>query len=93
LAPGQDVQLHGHTNCSNQIPNIYPDEAFEYFGLDETIERLGDKFEIILDLHQQFLVKNDLVSKEQFVDFSSTYFEGTKPELGVINASLGMVLW
>ena len=80
----------------NQIPNIYPDEAFQYLGLEETpaersfyrtIERLGDKFEIILELHQQFLVKNNLVSKEQFVDFSSTYFEGTKPELGTLGYS------
>jgi hypothetical protein len=47
-----------------------------------TIERLGDKYDFILELHQQFLVKNDFVSKEQFIDFSSTYFEGTKPELG-----------
>jgi transposase len=80
----------------NQIPNIYPNEAFEYLGLKETpaertfyrtIERIGDKFEIILELHQQFLVKNNLVSKEQFVDFSSTYFEGTKPELGALGYS------
>ena len=57
----------------NQISNIYPDEAFEYLGLKETpaernfyrtIERLGDKLEIILELHQQFLVKNDLASNE-----------------------------
>ena len=57
----------------NQIANIYPDETFEYFGLKETpaernfyrtIERLGDKFDIILELHQQFLVKKDLASKE-----------------------------
>ncbi|WP_143311779.1 hypothetical protein, partial [Candidatus Methanoperedens nitratireducens] len=36
----------------NQIPNIYPEEAFQYFNLDETpaertfyrtVERLGDK--------------------------------------------------
>jgi hypothetical protein len=80
----------------NQIPNIYPHEAFEYLGLKEvpaernfyrTIERLGDKFEIVLELHQQFLAKNDLVSKEQFIDFSSTYFEGTKPELGALGYS------
>lgn len=80
----------------NQIPNIYPEEAFEYLGLDETpaertfyrtIERLGDKFEFVLERHQQFLVKNNLVSKEQFVDFSSTYFEGTKPELGALGYS------
>ena len=81
----------------NQIPNIYPDEAFQYLGLEETpaersfyrtIERLGEKFEIILELHQQFLVKNNLVSKEQFIDFSSTYFEGTKPELGALGYSI-----
>lgn len=80
----------------NQIPNIYPEEAFEYLGLDETpaertfyrtIERLGDKFVFVLERHQQFLVKNNLVSKEQFVDFSSTYFEGTKPELGALGYS------
>ncbi len=80
----------------NQIPNIYPEEAFEYLGLDETpaertfyrtIERLGDKFDFVLERHQQFLVKNNLVSKEQFVDFSSTYFEGTKPELGALGYS------
>jgi transposase len=80
----------------NQIPNIYPEEAFEYLGLDETpaertfyrtIERLGDKFEFVLERHQQFLVQNNLVSKEQFIDFSSTYFEGTKPELGALGYS------
>jgi len=80
----------------NQIPNIYPEEAFEYLGLDKTpaqrsiyrtIERLGDKFEFVLERHQQFLVKNDLATKEQFIDFSSTYFEGTKPELGALGYS------
>ena len=80
----------------NQIPNIYPEEAFEYLGLEKTpaertfyrtIERLGDKFEFVLERHQQFLVKNNLVTKEQFVDFSSTYFEGTKPELGALGYS------
>jgi transposase len=80
----------------NQIPNIYPREIFQYFDLDETpaertfyrtVERIGDKFEIILDLHQRFLIKNNLVSKEQFMDFSSSYFEGTKPELGALGYS------
>lgn len=80
----------------NQIPNIYPEEAFQYLGLEKTpaertfyrtIERLGDKFDFILERHQQFLVKNDFVSNEQFVDFSSTYFEGTKPELGALGYS------
>jgi len=85
-----------YTKWGSVHANIYPDEAFEYFGLKETpaernfyrtIERLGDKFDIILELHQQFLVKNDLASKEQFIDFSSTYFEGTKPELGALGYS------
>ncbi len=80
----------------NQIPNIYPEEAFGYLGLEttpaertfyRTIERLGDKFEFVLDRHQQFLKRNDLISKEQFVDFSSTYFEGTKPDLGALGYS------
>ncbi len=80
----------------NRIPNFYPDEAFEHLGLDETpaertfyrtVERLGDKSEVFLELHHQFLVKNNLISKEQFVDFSSTYFEGKKPELGALGYS------
>jgi transposase len=80
----------------NQIPNIYPEEVFEYMGLEKTpaertfyrtIERLGDKFEFVLERHQQFLKRNDLISKEQFVDFSSTYFEGIKPELGALGYS------
>ena len=48
---------------------------------------MGDKFEIILELHQKFLIENNLVSKEQFVDFSSSYFEGTKQELGALGYS------
>ncbi len=53
----------------NQIPNIYPDEAFDYLGLKETpaertfyrtIERIGDNFRLILELHQQFLVKKQI---------------------------------
>ncbi|PWB51920.1 MAG: hypothetical protein C3F06_09675 [Candidatus Methanoperedenaceae archaeon] len=40
-----------------------------------------------MERHQKFLVKNNLVSKEQFIDFSSTYFEGTKPELGALGYS------
>jgi transposase len=80
----------------NQIPNIYPEDAFQYLGLDETpsertfyrtVERLGDKFEFILEQHQQFLKKNNLVSEEQFIDFSSSYFEGNKPELGALGYS------
>jgi len=80
----------------NQIPKVYPRETFEYLGLKETpaernlyrtIERLGDKFEFLLELYQQFLVKNDLVSEEQFIDFSSTYFEGSKTELGALGYS------
>jgi len=61
----------------NQITNIYPEEAFEYLGLDKTpaertfyrtIERLGDKFEFILERHQQFLMRYDLVSNSPFKD-------------------------
>ncbi len=80
----------------NQIPHIYPDETFQYFDLNEapsertfyrTVERIGDKFEIILELHQKFLIENNLVSKEQSIDFSSSYFEGTKQELGALGYS------
>jgi transposase len=77
----------------NQIPNIIPEEAFQYLGVKETpaertfyrtIERLGDKFDFVMERYQQFLEKNDLVTREQFVDFSSSYFEGKKAELGAL---------
>src|SRR4030066_2095778 len=68
----------------NQIPNIYPDEAFDYLGLKETpaerpfyrtIERIGDNFGLILELHQQFLVKNKLISTipSPLICINSTY--------------------
>lgn len=50
--------------------------------LYRTLERIGERHQFILELYQQWIRAQDLVDSTQFVDFSSTYFEGTKCQLG-----------
>jgi len=75
----------------NQIPKVYPEELFESLGFEKIpklktlyrdLERIGIRYPLILEKYQQLIKKNNLVSKEQFPDFSSAYFEGDKAELG-----------
>jgi transposase len=69
---------------------------FEYLGFrkvpgDRTfyrdLERVGLYHKFIFNRYQQLLKKYGLVSEEQFVDFSSSYFEGGKSELGELGYS------
>lgn len=85
-----------HSVSVNQMLNVYPSETFEYLGLKKkcseralyrTVERIGKKAAFVLDRHQTFLKRNGLVSNEQLVDFSSTYFEGIKSGLGSLGYS------
>lgn len=80
----------------NRIQEIYPYQLFEQLGFkDETsqrslyrnLERIGDNYKFLIENYQCFLKVSDLVSKEQFMDFSSAYFEGDKAELGVLGYS------
>ena len=68
-----------------RINEVYPVECFESLGFKETpkertlyrdLERIGAKFRFIVEKYQQLIKKNNFVSKEQFMDFSSSYFEG-----------------
>lgn len=80
----------------NQIGEIYPFELFEQLGFAEkpserslyrNLERIGDNHKFIMEKYQKLLQKHDLISKEQFIDFSSSYFEGKKSELSKLGYS------
>jgi len=76
--------------------NIYPQETVEYLKFTEspsvrsiykTIERVGEKFNFILEKYHFFLRKHNLISKKQFMNFSSSYSEGVKSEIGLLGHS------
>jgi transposase len=69
----------------------HPDELFETMGFEDipkerqlfrVIERVGKAFPIILEQHQKILKRFNLVTDKQYMDFSSTYFEGRADTLG-----------
>src|SRR3989338_4578659 len=78
-----------------RIKEIYPYELFEEIGfikepneraIYRDLARIGKKAQLILEKYQLFLKRNNLVSSEQFMDFSSSYFEGN-PKLGALGYS------
>lgn len=80
----------------NRLTSVYPKEVFEHLGFKETpkertlyrnLERIGLHHKFIISKYQQLIKKQDIVSKEQFPDFSSSYFEGKKAELGELGYS------
>ena len=80
----------------NQILSVYPIEAYEHLGFKDApkertlyrdLERIGLYHKFIISKYQQLIKKNNLASKEQFPDFSSSYFEGKKSELGALGYS------
>ena len=80
-----------HTVSVNQMLNTYPDELLKKLGVKEKtskrklyriLERIGKYYPLLHDRFQYFLKKNKLADKKQFIDFSSSYFEGNKAELG-----------
>jgi transposase len=81
---------------TNRIKDIYPFELFEEIGFKKEIsdrtlyrnlERIGKNYRFLMANHQKFLKTNNLVSQEQFIDFSSSYFEGNNAELGAFGYS------
>jgi len=80
----------------NRLTSVYPKELFEHLKfkkepkdrtLYRNLERIGMHHKFIISRYQQLVKKNNLVSKEQFPDFSSSYFEGKKSELGELGYS------
>ena len=80
----------------NRLLDIYPIELLERLGFKGTVsersiyrnlERIGDKHLLIVERYQQLLKEHNLVTQEQFLDFSSSYFEGKKAELAKLGYS------
>lgn len=79
-----------------RIPSVYATEFFQELGFVgvpaerntyRNLERLGQNFPVILDRYQKLAKANGLVSAEQFIDFTSTYFEGNKNEFSALGYS------
>jgi transposase len=80
----------------NRLAEVYPLELFEKLGFEEkpkertlyrNIVRIGLKFPVVMERYQQFIKEHDLASREQFTDFSSSYFEGNLSGLGELGYS------
>lgn len=80
----------------NQILKITSKEEFEYLGsksipsersIYRTIERVGENSVFILGNYHLLLKKHNLISNKQFIDWSSTYFEGSQSDLGMLGHS------
>ncbi len=86
----------GKCTSVNRINSIYPKELFDFIGFKEAphkkaiyrdLQRIGDKSEIILNRYQILLKRENLVANKQFIDFSSSYFEGIKSVLSALGYS------
>lgn len=80
----------------NQLIITYPQELFECLGFKESpkertlyrdLERIGLNYRFVIEEYQKLIKKFNLLDREQFVDFSSAYFEGEKAELGALGYS------
>ena len=80
----------------NKIMEIYPYELLQEIGFNKPIsdrtlyrnlERIGNNYKFVMSNYQKFLKINRLASNEQFIDFSSSYFEGNNSELGALGYS------
>ena len=80
----------------NQLSSIYPEELFKMMGYKEMpsdrsiyrdLDRIGQRVPILQERYQEIIKRNGLVSEKQFMDFSSSYFEGHKAKLGKLGYS------
>ena len=79
-----------------RLQELYSEEFFKELGFKEIpkernvyrgIERIGMRLNVLVDKYQSLIKKHGLVSDKQFPDFSSSYFEGTKSNLGALGYS------
>lgn len=75
----------------NKLLDFTPDELLKLFGFEDRIsdrslyrvlERVGENQPVIIERFQRWIQQKDLVDPTQFMDFSSSYFEGTHCPLG-----------
>jgi len=78
------------------LTSVYPEELFKQLGyrkipadrsIYRDLDRIGQRTQFIYGRYQEIIKKNGLVSEKQFVDFSSSYFEGHKSKLGELGYS------
>ncbi|NCC70799.1 hypothetical protein EOM09_04405 [bacterium] len=74
----------------HQLLNVYPAETMEFLGfikqpsertLYRILESIGEKKEIINQRLIDFLIKNNLLDKTQYIDWSSAFFQGKKAKM------------
>lgn len=79
-----------------RLMDLYPYELFEELGFKckvsertiyRNLERIGNNYKFLMENYQKFLKINNLASEKQFIDFSSSYFEGNNSELGALGYS------
>lgn len=80
----------------NRLKRVYPKELFVHLNFKEIpsdrslyreVIRVGRKFQFILERQQRFTKEENLLSDKQFIDFSSSYFEGTSADLSCLGYS------
>jgi len=80
----------------NRILELYSFELLGELGFKEEVsertlyrnlERIGNNYQFLMENYQKFLKINNLASEKQFIDFSSSYFEGNNSELGALGYS------
>jgi transposase len=85
----------GDCLATNRL-TTYPEELFTALGFENIhgersfyrmIERVGKNYVFVLEQHQKILKEHNLVTEEQFFDFSSSYFEGRAEAFGELGYS------
>jgi transposase len=80
----------------NQIVKGYSPELFELLKFkkipsDRTLyrdlSRIGKNYSFIIENYQQLITEENLVANKQFIDFSSSYFEGKSAAFGALGYS------
>jgi transposase len=99
LLPAVKLFVHNRlAECvsTNRLRSVYDAELFRELkfegkasdrSLYRSLERLGAKHGFILEQHQCFIREENLATNTQFMDFSSTYFEGNAAPLGAYGYS------
>src|SRR3989338_9709780 len=80
----------------NRILELFSSELLSEIGIKgkiserslyRNLERIGNNYKFLMENYQKFLKMNNLISEKQFIDFSSSYFEGNSSELGALGYS------
>ena len=75
----------------NKLLDFTPDELLKLLGFDDKLserslyrvfERIGENQPVIGERFQRWIQQKNLVDSNQFMDFSSSYFEGIQCPLG-----------